>query len=86
MNSTDDRTTVGLAELRDELGRFVERASAGEEIVITHRGREVARLVPKRDKLQELIDRGVVRMPTREWRELPPPIKAKGSVSDLIRR
>lgn len=85
MNSTD-KTSVGLAELRDELGRFVERAAAGEEIVITHRGREVARLVPRRDKLQELIDAGHARPPLGPKARLGPPIKAKGSVSDLIRR
>lgn len=86
MKRTDDETTVGLSELRNELGRYVERASAGEEIVITHRGREVARLVPRRDKLAELIESGHARPPLIARAELGPPIKAKGSVSDLIRR
>jgi prevent-host-death family protein len=38
--------TVGLFEAKQKLSQLVERASKGEEIVITRRGKEQARLVP----------------------------------------
>ena len=38
--------TVGLFEAKQKLSQFVQRASKGEEIVITRRGIEQARLVP----------------------------------------
>jgi len=38
--------TVGVFEAKQKLSQLVERASKGEEIIITRRGREQARLVP----------------------------------------
>ena len=38
--------TVNLDEARTNLSRLVERAAAGEEIVIAKAGRPLARLVP----------------------------------------
>jgi prevent-host-death family protein len=38
--------TLGLFEAKQRLSQLVERASKGEEIVITRRGKEQARLVP----------------------------------------
>ncbi len=38
-------TTVGIFEAKNRLSELVERAAHGEEIVITRRGEEVARLV-----------------------------------------
>jgi prevent-host-death family protein len=37
--------TVGIFEAKQKLSQLVERASKGEEIVITRRGKEQARLV-----------------------------------------
>jgi prevent-host-death family protein len=37
---------VGVRELRQNLSRYLERVKAGEALVVTERGREVARLVP----------------------------------------
>ena len=39
-------TTFGLFEAKNRLSELVDRAARGEEIVITRRGEEVARLVP----------------------------------------
>ena len=41
-------TTVGIFEAKNRLSELVERAAGGEEIVITRRGAEVARLMPPR--------------------------------------
>jgi prevent-host-death family protein len=43
------RETVSLYEAKTHLSRLVDRASAGEEIVIAKSGRPRARLVPLED-------------------------------------
>lgn len=37
---------VGVRELRQNLSRYLDRVKAGEDLVVTEHGREVARLVP----------------------------------------
>ncbi len=61
---------IGVRELRDELSRYVERAASGAEIVVTVRGRQVARLLPMgaEDPLADLRRRGLVQEPTRTKR------------------
>jgi len=52
--------TIGIFEAKQKLSELVDRAAQGEEIVITCRGKERARLVgaPLRRKrsLQEIFD------------------------------
>ena len=52
--------TVGILEAKQKLSRLVERASKGEEIIITRRGKEQARRVPmpaERERtLKEIFD------------------------------
>lgn len=52
--------TIGIFEAKQKLSELVERAAHGEEIVITCRGKERARLVgttPKSKRsLQEIFD------------------------------
>ena len=52
--------SVGVHEAKTNLSKLLERVSAGEEIAITRRGEEVARLVPvHRGGARRLgIDRG----------------------------
>jgi len=38
--------TVPIYQLKNELSRFIDLVAAGEEVAITRRGQEVARLVP----------------------------------------
>lgn len=38
--------TVGVRELRQNLSKYLDRVRAGEDLVVTERGRVVARLVP----------------------------------------
>lgn len=42
-------TEVNISELRNHLPRYLERAEAGEEVLITRHGRVVARLCAVRD-------------------------------------
>jgi prevent-host-death family protein len=52
--------TVGIFEAKQKLSQLVERASKGEEIIITRRGKEQARLVPmpaaRERTLKEIFD------------------------------
>lgn len=53
--------SVGVHEAKTHLSRLLERVAHGEEIVITRRGEEVARLVPARSdgEVRRLgVDRG----------------------------
>ena len=69
---------VGIRELRAGLSRYVERVKRGEEIVVTERGRPVARLVPMNGerKIDRLIREGT----------LIPAAPAEGSASSARRR
>lgn len=57
--------SVGTHEAKTHLSRLLDRVSAGEEIVITRRGEEAARLVPPRRKGKRKfgIDRGRFEVP-----------------------
>jgi prevent-host-death family protein len=52
--------SVGVHEAKTHLSRLLEDVAAGEEIVITRRGEQVASLVPvRRPKIRRLgVDRG----------------------------
>ncbi len=38
--------TAGVAELKAKLSQYLERVKAGEEVIITERGKAIARVVP----------------------------------------
>lgn len=50
--------SVGVHEAKTHLSRLLLEVGAGEEVVITSRGREVARLVPPRRAREFGLDRG----------------------------
>lgn len=78
---------VGVRELRENLAGWLERAAAGEEIVVTERGRPKARIVPAAGEsiLDRLIREGRATAPTRPRRYLPPVKDAEGSpVTDTL--
>jgi antitoxin (DNA-binding transcriptional repressor) of toxin-antitoxin stability system len=80
---------VGVRELRDHLSRYLDEVAEGIDIVVTVRGRRVARLArDEHDPFAELRARGLIREPTAPWFPLPEPIpvKGSGSVSELIER
>ena len=78
---------VGIRALRDRLSEYVERVRAGEELVVTDRGRAVARLVPVGHEraLDRLIREGVVE-PAPVGERSRPRRTAGGPVSDLVER
>jgi prevent-host-death family protein len=80
------KSEVGVRELHNQLSRYVQHVAQGHPVVVTMRGRPVARLVPldAPDPFESLRERGLIREPTRDWS--PPddqPIPS-APVSDLI--
>ncbi|MCB0998175.1 MAG: type II toxin-antitoxin system prevent-host-death family antitoxin [Acidimicrobiales bacterium] len=88
MNVATTRSEVGIRELKNGLSGYIDRVRDGEEVIVTDRGRPVARLSAldaSYDRLAELVAAGVVRPPASPDRYLPKRrIKAKGSVSELV--
>ena len=84
-----DRMEVAISTLRAELASWIERARAGEEIVVTDRGNPVARLlaVDAAPLLDQLVERGVVSKPRRSDRPAARGagwVRASGPVADLV--
>lgn len=77
---------VGIRELRDHLSKYLEQVQAGDALVVTDRGRPIARVVPMSGErtIDRLIREGKVTPPKTRARSRPTPIKAAGTVSDLV--
>lgn len=75
-----------MRELHDRLSEHLERVQQGSEIVVTRRGRPIARLsaVDAGDPLDELIRLGLVSRPKAPRRSNGRRVRAKSSVSDLV--
>jgi prevent-host-death family protein len=72
-------TTVGIAELRQNLSEYLRRVERGERLVVTDRNRPVAELGPppaSGEALDRLIAEGKVSRPLR--RGLPEPLELSG--------
>ena len=77
---------VGVRELHDRLSEHLEQVERGAEIVVTRRGRPIARLsaVDGVDPLEGLVRRGLVTPPRRPRRARRARVKARGAVSELV--
>ena len=77
---------VGVRALHDRLSEHLERVKEGAEVVVTRRGRPIARLsgVNETDPLQELARRGLVTPPDRPRRARRARVQAQGAVSELV--
>lgn len=79
-------TTVGVAELRQNLSRYLRMVECGERLVVTDRNRPVAELGPPPTTggaLDRLIAEGRVSRPRR--RGLPEQLVLDGDPSALSR-
>jgi prevent-host-death family protein len=67
---------VGIRELKARLSYYLERAAAGETIVVTDRGKAKAAIGPLsiEDRLEQLIREGRVTPPREPG---PPPLPTK---------
>jgi prevent-host-death family protein len=80
------KSAVGVAELRQNLSRYLRRVERGERLIVTDRNRPVAELGPPPTSgaaLDRLIAEGRVSRPTR--RGLPEPLELAGDPYALSR-
>lgn len=80
------KATVGIAELRQNLSRYLRRVERGERLIVTDRNRPVAEIGPPPtagSDLDRLIAEGRVSRPLR--RGLPEPLQLDGDPYALSR-
>lgn len=66
---------VGVRELRQHASAVLRRVAAGESVVVTDRGRPVARLSPLAGHgMATLTASGLIRAPLRRMRDAPAPV------------
>lgn len=80
---------VAISTFRAELSRWIERARAGDEVVVTDRGTPVVRLLPvdAAPLLERLVEQGVLSRPERAERPTARRavrVRSRGSVADLV--
>lgn len=77
---------VGVRALHDRLSEHLDRVEQGIDVVVTRRGKPVARLsaIDREDALAELVRRGLVRPPERPRSRRRARVKARGSVAGLV--
>jgi prevent-host-death family protein len=79
-------TTVGVAQLRQNLSKYLRLVERGERLVVTDRNRPVAELGPPPstgEALDRLIAEGRISRPVR--RGLPEPVELSGDPHALSR-
>lgn len=77
--------TATVSKLKATLSKYLSGVKAGEEVIVTERGRPVARIVPYTRsgptpaELDEMVRAGLIRMPLRplnvEFWSKPSPVK-----------
>lgn len=78
---------VGVRELRQNLSKYLARVKAGEALIVTERGKEVARLTPsleREDLRARLVRKYGARPGMGDHRHGPPPIEWDGPPSSEI--
>jgi prevent-host-death family protein len=78
---------VGVRELRGRLRDYLVRVREGDEVVVTDRGRAVARIVPIKGgrALDRAVAEGIVRPAVQPGRHRPARrVRSRGGVSDLV--
>lgn len=85
--------TVGIKDIKNNLSRYLSRVKSGEEILITERGKPIARIIRENEKnntirqaLSPLIEQGLVAMPTHPINKASPSrIKSTGKfTSEMV--
>ena len=78
---------MGIRELRDNLSRFLDEVQAGQELVVTDRGKPIARVVATSGEawIDELVAAGIVTLPEREL-DLSSfgRVRSKGDVMEFV--
>lgn len=80
-------STVGIKMLKENLSEYVAMARAGERVIITDLGEEVAEigpLSPERKAMRRLVAAGMVRWSGRKPRVGGGPVNRGDAVSDAV--
>jgi prevent-host-death family protein len=77
---------VGVRELRNHLSQYLDRVRAGEVLVVTDRGRAIARVTPMGEgSIEALIAAGLVApAPSAKKKRRAGSVRAQGSVTELV--
>jgi prevent-host-death family protein len=67
LSTTTGNAHVGVRELKAQLSRYLGRVKDGQTIVITERGREVARIVPAVEREIPDVVRQLLRSGAAAW-------------------
>jgi len=85
--------SAGIKELKNNLSKYLSRVKKGEDILITERGKAIARIIkedPKNIALREvfgpLIIKGLITLPNQKIdNEISTPVKLPGKpVSEMV--
>jgi prevent-host-death family protein len=85
--------TIGVKALKSSLSDTLEQVGAGESVLVTDRGRVIARIVPvepEEERMARLVRSGLLRPPLRPLDEsfwtLPRPEDPEGLVLEELLR
>ena len=85
--------SAGIKELKNNLSRYLSHVKKGEDILVTERGKAIARIIKEdskdiylREMLSPLIVRGMVKLPSQKIdRAISNPVKLPGKpVSEMV--
>ena len=85
--------SIGIKNLKNNLSRYLARVKKGEIVLVTERGRPIARIVKEGaegenflDALTPMIVEGSLSLPERQInRDIPDPISVKGKpISEMV--
>ena len=83
-------TQVSIRELKSRLSHYLRLTKAGDSVVITERGTPIGRIVPVaasvEERIEAMVQAGLVLWNRKKIRPMPPVVKARGTrtVADLL--
>jgi prevent-host-death family protein len=83
-------TQVSIRELKSRLSHYLRLTKAGDSVVITERGTPIGRIVPAaasvEERIEAMVQAGLVLWNRKKIRPMPPVVKARGTrtVADLL--
>ena len=89
----DNMLSAGIKKLKNNLSRYLSRVKEGEDVLITERGKAIARIIQEDHKktsikqaLNPLILKGIITLPSRQLNiDIPDPIELPGKpVSEMV--
>lgn len=85
--------SAGIKDLKNNLSRYLSRVKDGEDVLITERGKVIARIIQEksdevslRQALSQLTVRGLITLPSRKIeRDIPDPVDVPGRlISEMV--